>query len=168
VGSNYALHSLRFLQILLLANIIRNLCGPYATMVVALSRQRAATASAITEAVVNLASSIWLAIHYGAMGVALGTLIGSVAGIAMHFGISMGYTQNNFAISRLRLFTGGILRPALLAVPSALLFPLWWRTGPPAISPLLWIAWALTTALLVWQVSLSRDDRRFLLHVLRR
>ena len=165
VGQDYALHSIRFLQILLLANILRNLCGPYATMVVALSRQRAATAAAITEAVVNLASSIWLARHYGAVGVALGTLIGSTASIAMLFGISMGYTQVNFAIPRLRLLAGGIVRPAWMAVPSALLLPMWWRTGPPDLRPALWIGWAIATGLLAWFVGLSRDERALLKQV---
>jgi O-antigen/teichoic acid export membrane protein len=165
VGQDYALHSIRFLQILLLANILRNLCGPYATMVVAVSRQRAATAPAITEAVVNLSSSIWLARHYGAMGVALGTLIGSAVSVAMLFGISMGYTQVNFAIPRRRLLAGGIVRPASMAVPSALLLPMWWRTGPPSLTPALWIGWAISTGLLAWFVGLSRDERVLLKQV---
>jgi O-antigen/teichoic acid export membrane protein len=165
VGAAYAAHTIAFLRVLLLANIVRNICLPYATMVVALSRQRVATASAITEAVVNLASSIWLARHYGAMGVALGTLIGSAAGVAMHFGISMGYTQVNFAIPRLRLLAGGIVRPASMVVPSALLLPMWWRTGPPSLTPALWIGWAISTGLLAWFVSLSRDERALLKQV---
>jgi O-antigen/teichoic acid export membrane protein len=158
VGAAYAAHTIAFLRVLLLANIVRNICLPYATMVVALSRQRVATASAITEAVVNLASSIWLARHYGAMGVALGTLIGSAAGVAMHFGISMGYTQVNFAIPRLRLLAGGIVRPASIAVPSALLLPMWWRTGPPSLTPALRIGWR--SALGYWPgLSASRRTR---------
>jgi O-antigen/teichoic acid export membrane protein len=75
VGPNYAVHSVQFLRVLLLANIIRNLCAPYSTMVVATAKQSVATASAVTEAVTNLVASIWLAKHYGAMGVAAGTLI---------------------------------------------------------------------------------------------
>jgi hypothetical protein len=99
------------------------------------------------------------------MGVALGTLVGSAAGVAMHFGISMGYTQVNFAIPRLRLLAGGIVRPASMAVPSALLLPMWWRTGPPSLTPALWIGWAISTGLLAWFVSLSRDERALLKQV---
>ena len=70
VGPVYAQHCLPYLRILILANIIRNLCLPYATMVVAVGRQRVATLSAVSEAVVNLTASIYLASHIGAIGVA--------------------------------------------------------------------------------------------------
>ena len=165
VGRDYALHSIRFLQILLLANILRNLCGPYATMVVALSRQRAATAPAITEAVVNLTSSIWLARHYGAMGVALELYIGSVVSVAMLFGIQHGLHAGQLCDSEDFVFlpVGGIVRPASMAVPSALLLPMWWRTGPPSLTPALWIGWAISTGLLAWFVGLSRDSEAALL-----
>jgi O-antigen/teichoic acid export membrane protein len=75
VGPVYALHSFPLLRILVLANIIRSSCSPYATMVVATSRQRFATASPVSEGIVNLVSSVWLAQHIGARGVALGTLV---------------------------------------------------------------------------------------------
>ena len=111
VGPNYAVNSVQYLRILVLANIIRHLCAPYSTMVVATARQNVATAAAITEAVVNLVASIWLARHYGAMGVAAGTLVGSFTGVAMHFAISMHYTRN-IDVSRINLFIKGILAPS--------------------------------------------------------
>jgi O-antigen/teichoic acid export membrane protein len=163
VGPIYADHSIRFLRILVCANIVRNLCAPYATMVVATSRQRVATASAITEGMVNLVSSVWLAQHIGALGVALGTLLGAVAGVAMHFGVSMRYTQANLAIPRMDLFVRGMLRPLVIAIPSALLFWRWWPVGPPSISAHLIVAWATASVLLVWFVGLSREDRHFAL-----
>ena len=98
-------------------------------MVVATSRQRFTTASPVTEGVVNLVSSVWLAQHIGALGVALGTLLGAVVGVAMHFGVSMRYTQSTLAISRLELFFKGMLRPAAMAIPSVLLLCLWWLAG---------------------------------------
>jgi O-antigen/teichoic acid export membrane protein len=160
VGPVYALHSVHFLRILVLANVIRNLCAPYATMVVATSRQRVATASAITEGVVNLVSSIWLARHIGALGVALGTLLGAGAGVAMHFGVSMRYTQSSVAISRIELFVKGMLRPAVIAIPSLLLLWRWWPTVP-SISLQLYAMWGGTTLALAWFVSLTREDRAF-------
>jgi len=45
----------------------------------------AATASAVSEAVVNLGSSIYLANRFGAIGVAFGTVLGSIVGVALHF-----------------------------------------------------------------------------------
>src|SRR6202007_2367810 len=77
VGPLYALNSIELLRILVLANIVRQLCAPYSTMVVATAKQGVATASAVIEAAVNLATSVWLAREYGAIGVAIGTLVGS-------------------------------------------------------------------------------------------
>ena len=158
VGPTYAAHSVQYLRILLLANIIRQLCAPYATMVVATAKHAFATASALTEAAVNLAASIWLARHYGAMGVALGTLVGSVVGVAMHFGVSMRYTTN-LAIPRVRLFLQGIARPATMALPTLLLLPRWWRADNPAMSLPVWLAWAATTVLIAWLLSMNSEDR---------
>ncbi|HWZ52271.1 MAG TPA: polysaccharide biosynthesis C-terminal domain-containing protein [Granulicella sp.] len=168
VGSNYAVHSIEFLRILLLANIVRNLCAPYSTMVVALSRQRVATAAAITEAVVNLGCSIWFAKHYGAIGVAMGTLVGSFAGVAMHFGVSMAYTQTNFAVPRMQLFLKGILRPSAIALPSLLLLPLWWREAAPALNVGMWAFGILGTLLLAWFAAITAAERSQLRRFLRR
>lgn len=77
VGRTYALHSVRYLEILVLATMLRNLCVPYATIVVATGKQGLATASAIAEAIVNLGSSVYLAHSLGAIGVAAGTLLGA-------------------------------------------------------------------------------------------
>jgi O-antigen/teichoic acid export membrane protein len=162
VGTTYALHSVQFLRILLLANILRNLCASYATMVVATAKQRFAVAAAITEAVVNLVASIWLARHFGAIGVAIGTLLGAFASVAMNFGVSMHYTRN-LAISRLDLFVKGILRPAIIAIPSALLLPYWWLSRAPTISLQLWLAWGVTSLGLTWFAGMTTEDRKSLM-----
>jgi len=167
VGPNYALHSVQFLRVLLLANVIRNLCAPYSTIVVATAQQRFATAAAVTEAAINLAASILLARDYGAMGVALGTLIGSAAGMAMNFGVSMHYTRN-ISVSRLKLFVQGMLRPAAMVIPSALLLPRWWYAGAPAISLLSCLAWGLDTLLIAWLVSMNDKDRNLLIGIVSR
>jgi O-antigen/teichoic acid export membrane protein len=161
VGTTYALNSVEFLRVLLLANILRNFCAPYATMVVATARQRVATAAAITEGLVNLVASVWLARHHGAMGVAMGTLLGSVASLAMHFGVSMHYTRN-LAVSRLDLFVRGLLRPAAMAIPSVLLLRYWWLKGAPVLSIQAWLVWAVTSLLLTWFVSMTTKDRNLL------
>jgi hypothetical protein len=131
---------------------------------VATARHRVATAAAISEGVVNLAASIWLARHYGAMGVAMGTLLGSFAGVAMHFGVSMHYTRN-LAISRMDLFVKGLLRPGVIVIPSALLLPYWWLNGAPAISLQVWFLWAITSLLLTWFPGMTSEDRGSLVRV---
>ncbi len=64
VGSDYARHTATYLRILVLANVVRNLCAPYATMITATGSQKAGIASAISEAVVNLGSSFYLACDF--------------------------------------------------------------------------------------------------------
>jgi O-antigen/teichoic acid export membrane protein len=166
VGEIYSLHSIQFLRILLLANILRNLCAPYATIVVATSRQNVATISAISEAVVNLVSSIWLAKHFGAMGVAMGTLLGAAVGVLTHFGISMHFTKDNLSMPRTDLILHGLLRPMVMGIPSALLLPYWWLTGAPTMRLQIWLLWGGTTLLLAWFGSLNGEDRSLFVRML--
>jgi O-antigen/teichoic acid export membrane protein len=159
VGPAYALHTLKYLRILVLANVIRNLCAPYATMIAATGRQGAATTTAISEAVVNLGSSIYLASRFGAIGVALGTLLGSFVSVALHFAITMHFTHGTLAISRLRLFLTGFLQPGIIAIPSLLLLPLWWSPDHLQLAPGPAIVWGLGTLALAWCLGLSREER---------
>jgi O-antigen/teichoic acid export membrane protein len=167
VGARYAMRGAPLLRILLLGNIVRQVCGPYATMVVATAQQRLATASSIVEGVVNLTASIWLARQYGAMGVAEGTLIGAFAGIGVHFAVSMHYTRN-IQISRLKLLVQGILRPAVMAIPSLLLVQRWWVNGAPEFTPSVWVGWGAVTLLLAVFVSATAQDRDLALRALPR
>ena len=159
VGPMYALHSIRYLRILALANIIRNLCAPYATMIAATGRQGAATITAIVEAVVNLGSSIYLASRFGAIGVAFGTLLGSVMSLSLHFALTMHLTQQTLAISRTQLFLKGLLRPAVMTIPSFLLFPIWWFSAGTNSEVPMTILWGVSTLLLAWFGSLTAEER---------
>jgi O-antigen/teichoic acid export membrane protein len=109
VGAFYASRCLGILRLLVLAYIIRNLCAPYATMVVALAKQKQATLSGVLEAIVNLASSVLLGRRFGAIGVAWGTVIGSVVGVLVHLVISIPQT-----IDAIRITSGQLLRKAVL------------------------------------------------------
>lgn len=166
VGATYALHSVRYLQVLVLATILRNLCMPYATVVVATGKQKLATASAIAEAVVNLGSSIYLARSLGAIGVAAGTLLGAFVSVAMHFTFSMHYTYSTILISRIRLFVGSLLRPALIAIPSLLFLPMWRNSSWQPLSLPLWLFWATATLLIAWFGALNADERTSLLGII--
>jgi len=165
VGPDYAAHSVRYMRILILGNILRNLCASYTTMLVAIGKQKFATAGAIAEAIGNLASSIYLASFMGATGVALGTLLGAAVCVSMHFVLSMHYTGESLAISRSRLLLQGLMRPAISAIPSALLFPLWWSSASPHFSLQVWLIWAISTLLLTWFASLNLEERDSLLRV---
>jgi O-antigen/teichoic acid export membrane protein len=163
VGVAYAIHSVSYLRILVIANIVRLICAPYSTMVIATGRQRVAMAAVFSEALSNLLFSIWLASRFGAIGVAWGTLIGGTIGLAIHFGVSMRYTQENLRVSRRALFIDGILRPAGILIPSAISAPLWWnRTGSIPNLPAM-IVVVIASLAIAWKVALVGDERHRLL-----
>jgi O-antigen/teichoic acid export membrane protein len=166
VGAQYALHTLPYLRILVFANIIRNLCAPYATMIVATDRQSAAITAAISEALVNLGSSVYLASRFGAIGVAIGTVIGAFVSFAQHFGITMRLTRATLAIPRLRLFGKGMLRPAIIAIPSLVMLPLAWSPAQVLPAPMT-LAWCATTVCVAWYGGLTFTDRRNVIRVFR-
>ncbi len=168
VGEEYARNCFPLFRILIVANMLRNLCMPYSTMVVALGRQRAATFSAIAEAVVNLASSVYLASIFGAVGVAYGTLLGAVVGVGVHFAVSMRYTAGVLAVSRRELLVKSLLRPAIIAVPALLLYQTWWTVGHGATDMRLSFALVVATLLLAWFVSLNPAERHRLAKILTR
>jgi O-antigen/teichoic acid export membrane protein len=116
VGPAYAQHTLMYLRILVIANLIRYAFAPYATMIVALGRQKAATASCVLEASVNLAASLFLARQFGAIGVAYGTLLGAVVGVSVHYLISMRRTQSQIDLSPVRYLKVAAAIPLLIAV----------------------------------------------------
>jgi len=165
VGPTYAVHSIQFLRILVIANILRNMGMPYAAMLVATESQKIGIAGAVAEAAVNVACSIYLVRHIGAIGVAYGTLIGSFVSIGMHFTVNMHYTKAKFAVSRLRLIMAGIVRPTLIAIPSLFLVRSWWSDSPPAINLQSWLAWALCTSMFVWFAALNTEERGALIRL---
>ena len=168
VGPTYAAHAIAYLRILVLANILRFTCAPYANMLVATDNQRVAIIGVVAEATVNVACSIYLARHIGAIGVAYGTLIGSFVSVCAHFTVNMHYTITKFAISRMRLFFSGLLRPGAIAIPSLLLVPFWWSSSAPRFNSQVWIAWSVATVLLAWLVGLNPEERGALVTLVKR
>jgi len=136
-------------------------------MIAATGKLGVAAAAAISEAVVNLGSSIFLASRYGAIGVAVGTFLGSIVSVTLHFAITMRFTRQTLAISRLRLFLTGFLRPAAIVVPSMVLLPLWSFPAHPVLGPRLSVAWSLSTLSLAWLCGLTRKERSDLIRRLR-
>jgi O-antigen/teichoic acid export membrane protein len=154
VGPVYALHSTPFLRVLIMANIIRSSCAPFSTMVLATGQQKMATASPVAEGIINLVASVWLVQHLGALGVALGTLIGACAGVAVHFAVSMRFTQSLIGIAPAQLFVEGMLRPSAIVLPSV---PFLW-SGVPR-SPFVYCAWGVATLLVAWFAALTHEER---------
>jgi O-antigen/teichoic acid export membrane protein len=160
IGTTYASGAVRFLPVLVLANVIRQLGYPYALMVVATGTQRLATVSPVVEAIVNLILSLILVRSMGALGVAIGTLIGACVGFLLHLLLSMRLTLPIIDPGRRRLLLQGILRPAICALPSLLVLPWLHSRSLLPLSPALLATWALATLLLAWQTGLTNEERQ--------
>jgi O-antigen/teichoic acid export membrane protein len=166
VGHNYATQSMVFLQVLVLGNAIRQLGGPYSLAVAATGKQHLATIAAISEAIVNLCVSLYLVQRVGAVGVAIGTVVGALVSIGLHLTISMRFTQSAIALSRRQFIVQGLLRPLLCITPSLLLVPTWNRFAMLPWSIPLLALWAVGTLLIVWRISLTDEDRDQLVSIL--
>jgi len=163
VGQGYAPQIVGYMRILVLANVVRMLCAPYANILVATDSQRVAVFGACAEALVNVNCSVYMVRHIGALGVAYGTLIGAFVSVGMHFALSMHFTYTKFAVTRARLFLSGIGRPLLIAIPSLILLPRWWSPLAPNFGLSTWLLWGLTSALLAWFLGLDPSERSALL-----
>ena len=119
VGADYAIHSRLILQILVIANMIRLLGLPYATLVLGTGQQKLLISTAAAEAVVNLSASIVAVKLVGAVGVALGTLLGSSVSIVLHFFYNMPRT-NAIVVRRWQLFFQSIALPVAATLPATL------------------------------------------------
>ena len=112
VGKKYATQSALYLEVLVLGNVVRQLVLPYILVVVATGKQHLATVAAIAEACVNIVLSIWLVQKIGAVGVAIGTLVGAFVSVGLHLLVSMPLTQAAIRLRRSRFLLQGVLRPA--------------------------------------------------------
>jgi O-antigen/teichoic acid export membrane protein len=160
VGKRYATQSAFYLEVLVLGNVVRQLALPYVLIVVATGKQHLATIAAIAEAAVNIIVSIWLVQTIGAVGVAVGTLVGAFVSFSVHLLLSMRYTQPTILVSRWRFLVQGVLRPLLILVPSLLLYPFWRRLSMLPAQPAVLALWIVATVAVAWWVGLTAEDRQ--------
>jgi O-antigen/teichoic acid export membrane protein len=159
VGHDYAIRSVLFLQILVLGNAIRQLGSPYAMVAVATGKQHLATIAGVAEAIVNLSVSIYLVQRIGAVGVAIGTLVGAFVSLVLHLFVSMKFTHSTISMPRRKLILVGFLQPLSCVVPSILLLPFWKRSSMlPATIPLI-VVWCVATSAIGWFVGLTPAER---------
>src|SRR4051812_29133219 len=120
------------LTILVIANIVRLIGAPYASILIGTGQQRLVTVSPVMEAVTNLLASILLGMHFGARGVALGTLIGAAVGTLGHIFYNLPRTRKDIFVSRRRFVLSGVGLPMLVTLPLALVAVRTWLTGVPS------------------------------------
>ena len=104
--------------------------------------------------------SIWLVQRIGAVGVAVGTLVGAFVSFIMHFLVSMRYTQPTILMSRWRFLVQGVLRPLLIIVPSFFLYPFWKKLNMLPAPPAALALWIVVTAAIAWSVGVTAEDRQ--------
>jgi O-antigen/teichoic acid export membrane protein len=167
-GSGYVQHSARILQILLVANFIRLCALPYATMLLGTGQQNRVILSPIAEGITNLAASILGAYFFGAIGVALGTLVGSVVSLGFHLFYNMPRTAL-VAINRPLLVRDGLLRPTICGLPLISLLAVRPLIASVAVQTQasLFVGATLGTFLLFWNFGLVGSERRRVAQALR-
>ncbi len=159
VGADYARHSVVLLQILTIANMIRLCMLPYAITVMGNGLQRYGFLGAITEAVVNLSVSIALASRFGAIGVALGTFLGGVIGVALLIFYCMRCTRAAIPVLRAEFMFRGLAAPLVCSIP-LFAFLLFCKGHPAAHGVLPPALVATLTVILIWIVGLTGSDRK--------
>jgi O-antigen/teichoic acid export membrane protein len=160
VGPTYAIHGARILQVLVLANMIRLSATPYAMTLIGTGQQRLAIVTTLLEGFSNLLASIVAGYMFGAVGVAIGTLFGSLVGVSGNFFYNMRHT----AKLEFRVFDyvgDGLIRPAICALP-LILFAIALRrnnTFTSTTTGLGLTAAFMATAFLVWRLGLVGAER---------
>jgi len=150
VGEAYAAKALPVLLILAVAQAVRLAGAPYSVMLIATGNQHKGIWSGALEAVVNVTASIWLAHTMGYVGVAWGTLLGAVAGMAALLLYTVPRAQE-IPFSRWSLLESGLLRPLLCLAPLGA-YTLAYTGGRVSLEPAWLSAALLASGLLSWRL----------------
>lgn len=117
IGQRYVASGAPLLAILIIANVIRLIGQPYAIIIIAAGQQNYIKVSPLSEGVSNFIASIMLGSLFGGIGVALGTLFGSIVSVASHLWYSMPRTKSVIKFSRRDFVVSGVLSPLLWTCP---------------------------------------------------
>jgi O-antigen/teichoic acid export membrane protein len=117
IGQRYVAAGAPLLAILVVANIIRLLGAPYSIVLIAAGQQSYVKVSPLAEGISNLIVSVVLGFYLGALGIALGTLVGSFVGVGAHLWYSMVRTKSTIIFARERFLVSGVLTPLLCTFP---------------------------------------------------
>jgi O-antigen/teichoic acid export membrane protein len=119
VGSSYAVHTVQLLQLLVAANFVRQLGAPYSIVAMAVGEQKVIILSPLIEGVVNIIISIILTSKLGVNGVAIGTIVGGVVSVSLHFFYNLQRTKSILIENAFVLVTA-IAKPLISVLPGAI------------------------------------------------
>ncbi len=116
VGPGLAAQAFPFFCLLVASNTVRNTGTPYAMYLLGSGQQNRVMLTPLIEGLTNFLCSVAGAWLFGAIGVAVGALVGSCVGIAANFVYNMRRTLPA-GFSPLRYFRDNLVVPAVLAAP---------------------------------------------------
>ncbi len=116
IGQQFAHLGGLILIILVIANMIRLVNVPYASILVGTGQQKLVVLTPVIEGITNLAFSIGLGLKYGAIGVAYGTLIGAIAGSVANVAYNIKKTKAVISLSRWSFLGASFALPLLGAI----------------------------------------------------
>jgi Membrane protein involved in the export of O-antigen and teichoic acid len=117
IGPQFAQTGGSIMTILVIANMIRLIGTPYASILIGTGQQRLVIMGPLMEGVTNLIFSIGLGLKFGAIGVALGTLVGSVVGMLANIFYNLPRTRECIRVREREYFGRGILLPSVASLP---------------------------------------------------
>ena len=160
VRQEYATHALPLAEILIAAQAIRLSCALYSMTGFSAGKQTQMLISPMGEGLVNLLCSFLGAKWLGAPGVALGSVMGAIAGVLLQVFVNLRRTQDVIAMGVGPFLWRGVLKPLssfLPAVPVFFVVRLW-VTTPAQIFALATVCGLLSLPIAFFW-GLEPDDR---------
>ena len=157
VGPAYMPRTFPILQVLLAANAIRLVAGPFAAGVIATGRHKELISGTVIEAAVNLPLSILGAMVMGPIGVAYGTLAGAIVGVAWILIVTSRVSVTGMMTPG-SIISNGLFKPLFAFVP-IVLFCLWQALSGPFSTPLCYLSSAATLLTFWGTVALNRGRK---------
>ena len=121
LGKGYVENVVPLLQLLLVANFLRQLSVPYYFVIASLAKQNLIASTILTEGIINCVTSILLVNIVGGVGVAIGTNIGAVLGLGLNFIYNIPRTQSSIQIDDPEKLLLAVLTPLISVVPSTII-----------------------------------------------
>jgi O-antigen/teichoic acid export membrane protein len=162
VGPAYAQHATLLVQILIVANMVRLCISPYIIALIGAGEQRRIILVPLLEGATNLVASLIAGYYLGAVGVAIGTLIGSGVSLAGHLTYTM-HRKQAVQLSAATYLRDALLPPVLCCVPIIIVGVFWIsfvRVFPFWLAVLLLAAAGILTLILIWYIGLIPSERR--------
>jgi O-antigen/teichoic acid export membrane protein len=172
VGEDYAVNTVLLLQLLVIANFIRQLGAPYSTIILAAGEQRLIVLSPMLEGIVNLFASILLVMKIGVVGVAVGTIIGGIVSILFHLFYNLPRTKSIKMDNSYSLATS-ILKPLISIVPAIAVFMLSLfnesqNIGTKYFGLALLFAGYLSSAISIYLFAIDTNEKKQFIYFLRK